>query len=35
MRPSRGAWVGALAVGLPMVIAVAAWVLVFLGKGAP
>lgn len=34
-RPSRGVFVAALAVGLPMAIAVAAWVLVFLGKGAP
>lgn len=34
-RPSRGAWKAALAVGLPIVVAVAAWVLVFLGKGAP
>jgi hypothetical protein len=34
-RPSRGAVIGALVVGLPMLIAVAAWALVFLGKGAP
>ncbi len=31
MTPSRGAWVGALTVGIPMVCAVVAWVIVFMG----